>query len=217
MNLRPPILVTGCQRSGLSMVAGALYQCGAFIGGTRTDPFRDAYENKQLYEELVAPYLQMAGVPRDGSLPTSSGLLVPFWAERVESILIEQGLRPDSPWVVKGPHVALCWKQWATAYPAARWVIVRRDPGDLARSCHLTGYMDSRTSEEGWRAWVDEWGRLLGDLELGVGYCRHVVEPYRFLGGDRAQLRGLVEASGLTWDEEKMNAFLPKNDKGNQP
>ena len=49
---KSPIIITGCARSGASMVAGAFIKCGAF-GGAMNNQF----ENLKIHNEIVPEYL----------------------------------------------------------------------------------------------------------------------------------------------------------------
>ena len=59
--ISPPILLTGCARSGTSLTAGIVNLCGAF-GGIMSGPNRNnakgMFENSKIRNTIIKPYLQ---------------------------------------------------------------------------------------------------------------------------------------------------------------
>jgi len=215
-----PIFITGCQRSGLSMVAGVFDCCGAWLGvnGER-GPRQDAFENVRLTDGLVLPYLQMTGLPENGSCPVLSMIkgnhwIMPKWAERVGEVLGER--RTEGVWAYKSFRIALMWRQWARAFPGAWWIIVRRNQADLANSCIKTGYMKQFQSLPDWVDWAEGWSSLLDDVEANIQDSIYCVWPFKFFQGDLSEIRGAVEGSGLTWNEEAVHNFLPALKEGSK-
>lgn len=62
---KSPILITGCARSGTSMVAGVINMCGAF-GGSMSGPnhnnAKGMFENARVRNNIVKPYLRQLHV-----------------------------------------------------------------------------------------------------------------------------------------------------------
>jgi len=119
-----------------------------------------------------------------------------------------QGLDRDRPWFFKGAKLCLIWTQWAEAFPDARWVLVRRDASDIARSCMRTGFMRKRHTVESWVEWV----RYHEDrfLEMTGGGVRHIREvwPCKFIGGDFDEVESVVKWLGLGWRPGAVRRFL---------
>jgi hypothetical protein len=70
--MRPPILITGCARSGTSMTAGIVHICGAF-GGRMSGPTpnnrKGMFENEEVRNQIVKPYLSSIGADPLGQKP----------------------------------------------------------------------------------------------------------------------------------------------------
>jgi hypothetical protein len=95
--MREPILITGCARSGTSMVAGVINRCGAFGGkmsGPNSNNQKGMFENAVIRNSIVKPYLRQIGVDHLGQypLPNIENLLIPRdWKWKVEQVMIDQG------------------------------------------------------------------------------------------------------------------------------
>ena len=86
-----PILVTGCPRSGTSIVAAVMNQCGAFLGSTSK---RAMFENVRIHDEIVKPYFARMGVDIRGQfpLPDLNKLSIPInWKKEVEQVITDEG------------------------------------------------------------------------------------------------------------------------------
>ena len=149
--MKEPILITGCARSGTSMVAGVINLCGAF-GGKMSGPNKNnqkgMFENHRIRQNIVKPYLRKLEVDPLGQypLPNIKGLDIPVnWREDVIKIMIDQGYK-DGEWFYKGAKMCLHWPVWDYAFPNAKWIIVRRRTGDIVRSCLHTSFMSAFAS-----------------------------------------------------------------------
>jgi len=134
-----PIIVTGCPRSGASMVSEAIRLCGAFSG---TVSNRQMFSNERIKTGLVMPYLRSQKVDEHGQFPLhAKGLEIPSnWKTHVEEIIEFEGYK-KGPWLYKDSQATMMWPIWDYAYPDAKWVIVRRRTGDIIQSCLKTSYM----------------------------------------------------------------------------
>ena len=74
------ILITGCARSGTSMIAGIINMCGAFAGDT-SGPNRynqkGMYENAKIRNSIVKPYLREIGMDPKGQFPLPNVKTIP--------------------------------------------------------------------------------------------------------------------------------------------
>jgi len=213
MTPKEPVFITGCQRSGLSMVAGVFNCCGAYLGDSERGPRQDAFENTKLIDELVLPYMRLTALPVDGSSPSLSLIktrhwIMPSWEKRVSQVI--GGNAGDGVWAFKNYRIALMWRQWAKAFPNAHWVLVRRDQADLANSCIKTGYMKQFSSIGDWVDWAEGWSHLLDDIESNVQERVHRIWPFKFFQEDFSQARAAVEAAGLIWNDLAVRAVLPQ-------
>jgi hypothetical protein len=222
----PPILITGCGRSGASMIAGIMNICGAFGGFMgRVDGH---YENVKINRRLLVPYLQVNDADPKGQypLPDIGRLTIPTdWADRVAAIMCEDGYCGQGPWMVKGSRLCLIWPVWAKAYPTAKWLIVRRRTGDIISSCHKTGFMrafhkkevlcavGAKNTVEGWKWWVHQHEQRFIEMtmsgrERGQELFLKIVWPERMVFGDYQQIQETVEWVGLPWQEDKVLSYM---------
>lgn len=221
-----PILITGAARSGTSMVAGAINLCGAF-GGDMSGPNRNnkkgMFENHEIRQSIVKPYLHDIGADKMGQypLPDINNLWIPRnWAARVREVFRLQGYT-DGPWMYKGAKMCLIWPVWHYAFPDAKWVVVRRRGGDIARSCCRTAFMrafnrtdvqrkvNAKDEFSGWVWWVHQHEqRFVEMIEAGLNVTQ--IWPERMVTGNYEQLYNTLDWLGLKWNSEVLNFIDPK-------
>ena len=216
-----PILITGCARSGTSMVAGTINMCGAFGGkmsGPNQNNAKGMFENHAIRQDIVKPYLRKMGVDPLGQypLPDIKGLSIPVdWRQRVETVFQNQGYT-KGPWMYKGAKMCLTWPVWHWAFPNAKWIIVRRRTGDIINSCMKTSFMRAfskqafqktlgvKDEREGWKWWVHQHEKRFVEM-IEAGLNVKVVWPERMVHGDYQQLYETLEWLGLEWKSEVLN------------
>jgi len=153
--MEAPILITGCARSGTSMTAGILDRCGAYggnllMGHSRANR-KSFYENREIRDNILKPYLMLCGADPLGQkpLPQPQALLpLANLRSKIEQIFKFQGYK-DGPWYYKGSKMCLVWPTFHTAFPEAKWVIVRRRDEDIVYSCMRTAFMRAYRKPEG--------------------------------------------------------------------
>jgi hypothetical protein len=198
-----PILITGVQRSGATIIAKILQSCGMFTGVTTS-----MMENVAI-KQLVDEYYADCGADKRGQfpLPDVNSLLIPTdWRDDVRF-----KLSSDGNWGYKSSRICQIWPVWNNAFPSARWIIVRRRTGDIINSCVNTDYMnvfeDSvnrkfinvHNAEEGWLWWIHEHEKLF--LQIVQSHLNYVeVWPERMVNGDYDQIKKIVAWLGLEWD-----------------
>jgi hypothetical protein len=208
--LHMPILVTGVERSGISIVARILHRCGVFTGGVT-----EMFENNEL-RKLTNRYYEHMQIPIEGQypLPDTNNVLIPVnWEEDVLESMIMQGYDTSSYWMYKSSRICQIWPIWNYAFPNAKWVIVRRRTGDIINSCVRTGFMKAfkderirnkinvKKEEEGWLWWIHNHEKLFVEMiEEGVN-CK-IVWPERMLYGDYSQIYDLLDWVGVQWKKE---------------
>lgn len=210
--MKAPILVTGCARSGTSLVAGVLHLGGAWVGnyvGAHPLNPKGFFENRFIREQIVKPYLRDLGVDplcqRD--LPDAESLTpVPGWRDRVVEAIRSQNYE-DGPWLYKGAKMCLMWPVWHAAFPDAQWVIVRRKTDDIIESCIRCSFMRGRKDREGWRDWVQIHLECFGAMKA-AGLDTREIWPHNAVRGDLSGLEDLTRALGLTWREADVRAFI---------
>jgi len=229
--MKEPIFITGCARSGTSMVAGAINKCGAWGGnmrGPNRNNERGMFENIGIVQGLVKPYLRQLNVDPmcQYPLPDINGMAIPSdWRQKVIDSISKEGYT-DGPWMYKGAKMCLMWPIWHYAFPRAKWILVRRRAGDIATSCCKTNFMrafNDRTSEgkknikavgakterEGWLWWHEQ--HILRFREMqDNGLNIKVVWPGRMVIGQYEEMMDTIEWLGLKWNSEVLNFIDPK-------
>lgn len=224
-SLPSPILITGCARSMTSVVAGVINMCGAFGGkmsGPNHNNQKGMFENAQIRNEIVKPYLRQIGVDPMGQypLPDVDNLMIPTDLRgKVERVMLEEGYK-TGPWMYKGAKMCLSWPIWHYAFPNAKWIIVRRRTGDIIQSCIKTGFMrafiraeaqkkvGAASEEEGWKWWVHQHEKRFVEM-INEGVNCKIVWPHRMVQGDYQQLYETLDWLGLEWKSEVLNFVDP--------
>lgn len=216
MNNNAPILITGCPRSGTSMVAGIFNLCDAYLG--HVDKMN---ENIPIRENLVKTYLQKIGMDVDGCFPLLSKYPIGYpehWQELVLQTINKQS-EENQKWVYKDCRSALLWHLWMLAFPDAVWIIVRRNKNFILNSCEKTGYMKTFNDEKiqqqvgvstiraGWKWMIDEYINRFARISTS---CKNVFEiwPEKILDNDYSEIIKVVEFCGLHWNEEEVKNYI---------
>ena len=224
-NMPSPILITGCARSGTSMVAGMINLCGAFGGkmsGATRNNEKGMFENACIRNNIVKPYLRQIGVDPMGQypLPDVDNLVIPTdIRKRVIQVMIDEGYT-GGQWMYKGAKICLMWPVWHYAFPNAKWIIVRRRTGDIIQSCLKTGFMrafaveknrtvvGAKTEGEGWLWWVHQHEKRFTEMITEGVNCK-VIWPHRMVHGDYEQVYEMLEWLGLPWKSEVLSFVDP--------
>lgn len=204
--MKQPILITGVERSGSTILAKTLASSGVFFGET----------SKMLENMLIKiqcqNYLRTLGFDPNGQYPV--GLDVPVyggWSDYIWEVLLQQNWNNSTPWAYKGYNITLMWKTWKEYYPEAKWVIVRRKPTDVINSCMKTSYMKAfkdpavkselniHTPEQGWKKWIS-WYEYLFNCMIESGIDYQIFWPDRLKDGDFSKLVDLFNWLGIEWD-----------------
>lgn len=209
-----PVIITGCARSGTSLVAGIAHACGAWMGKV-TGPTRwnkkGQFENEAIRDRLTKPYLQSINCDPMGQdvLPDHHiNLSEPNWRRRVINVIHSEGYTGADVWAFKGAKACMIWPVWHKAFPEARWVIVRRDDDKIIDSCMRTSFMRKRKTRESWQEWVDQHKAYFQQLYSSVPYVYEVWS--KDLVEDPLRAKPLVEAVGLHWDHDEVMSFVSK-------
>lgn len=224
--MHDPILITGCARSGTSMVAGAVNKCGAFGGqmaGATKNNQKGMFENTRIRNTIVKPYLRDLGMDPLGQypLPNITSLPIPSNLNKlVLQIMREQGYT-RGPWFYKGAKLCLIWPVWKYAFPNAKWIIVRRRDDDIVHSCLNTKFMRAFGREvfrkaagvedevAGWYWWINQHKKRFVEM-IDRGLNVKMVWPERMVDGDYSQMMETIEWLGLKWNSEVLSFIDPK-------
>lgn len=210
--MSPPILITGCARSGTSLTAGIVHYCGAFIGdvtGRMPHNKKGQFENKAMRNGLVKPALVKAGCDRLGQKPLpniDTFPIDPEWAKKVQSIFMREGYK-KGPWAYKGAKMCLFWTQWHHAFPNAKWIIVRRHDEEIINSCLKTGFMRAYKDAKGWQKWIDEHKKRFDEMHE-AGLDIQEVWPINIIEGRYGEMKTVISRMGLNWNRDMIHEFI---------
>jgi len=207
-----PVLITGVPRSGTSVIAGIFHFCGCFGGevrGANKNNPKGQFENRRMVNLNKSWLVRLDYDPRGQKpVPDTGNIRFPsppekrLWRIQVEDILRYEGWDEGSKWYFKDPKTIWNWPVWYSAFPEAKWVIVRRDTEYIARSCLKTGFMNTYRTPESWKKWIQKNLQFLEELK---SYTDNWIEvwPEEFMAdGNYSTVRRVVEWAGLDWSPE---------------
>ena len=214
--LNSPIFVTGIERSGSSIVAKIIRDCGTFSGRTT-----EMQENIGIKKLVDSYYKEICKIPIYGQypLPDLRSIKIPSnWGDSIEYLLKEDMYDAKIPWMYKSSRLAQLWPIWHDTYPNAKWVIVRRRTGDILHSCLKTGFMTAyankaiqhgigvNSEQEGWLWWVHQHEKLFVEMiEKGLN-CK-IIWPERIVYNDYEQIYEMLEWLGLRWNPNLIDSI----------
>lgn len=212
--MNEPILITGCARSGTSLTAGVFNACGAFGGltfGPNEHNKKGMFENKNIRETILKPYMMINGCDPKGQrpLPDVRNLVqITNLRDKIEEIIKASGYdESKGRWYYKGAKMCLVWPTFDQAFPKAKWIIVRRKDEDIINSCLRTGFMNAYKDETGWQIWVDHHkARFIEMMDANLDICQ--VWPDKMVNGDFSQIKEAIEYCGVNWNEQAVKEFV---------
>lgn len=174
------ILVAGAARSGTSLVSGAIVALGANPGpcfpGNQWNP-RGYFENL-LVKDVIRRYLHEAGADPNGVAPLPNTASLPPAPGLRDRVLKRLG--GEGPHLVKDAKLLLMWPLWVEAFPEAIWVLVDREPRQVAASCMRTPFMIGLETEPEWLEVVERYRSEMRSLSI----CADTVSTAWFYGED---------------------------------
>lgn len=205
-----PILITGVERSGTTIVAKIIAMAGVWTGITDK-----MYENKSIKNLLSLYYKTIEADPRGQyPLPDPEKIYIPkTFSQDIYSCLNEDKFSGKEPWLYKSSKISQTWKVWNQTFPEAKWIIVRRKPSDIVYSCTKTMFMNAFSSVDiqkevgvvgekaGWYWWVRQHEQLFAEMvKAGVNY--KVVWPEDLVDGNYDSIKDILNWLNLPYDEE---------------
>ncbi|QPM92157.1 sulfotransferase [Pseudooceanicola algae] len=201
-----PIFICGLPRSGTSLCTRVLASQGLWLGETipaGPDNPTGFFENRRLRETVLKPTLAALGadprgiapLPRTEALPPHPDL-----ARLMKTAIRTEGYNGDAPWGFKDPKLTLLWPLFARAFPAALWVIVRRDRDKVLTSMARASFLRMHsTSPEYWVPFCNAYdSRLRALADSGASVIE--VDAGPVLAGDPGGLKTVCRRAGLGFD-----------------
>jgi len=194
------------------MTAAIVHMCGAF-GGKMSGPTpnnrKGMFENTEIRNSIIKPYLRSIKMDPLGQdpLPDVKNLdEMSDLRERVEWAMKWQGFT-RGPWFYKGAKLCLIWPLWQTAFPEAKWIIVRRRDDDIARSCARTTFMRAFGDNYlDWYKWITHHKERFEEMKKVLDVRE--VWPTKFVQGDYSEIESVIRWLGLEWKEEAAREFV---------
>jgi hypothetical protein len=177
---------------------------------------RGQFENVFIRQQLTKPYLTWLGADPLGQwpLPDVPNLIPRFTAdgpgmrEAMTDAFRAQGYTdPGVRWFYKGAKMCLIWPLYATAFPEAEWIIVRRADDEIVASCLKTGFMRAFDTAEGWRRWIAVHKQRFEEMKAN-GLNVTEIWPQRIIAGDFSEIQPLIQRLGLSWDKHRVVDFV---------
>jgi hypothetical protein len=208
-------------------VGGIVNLCGAFGGkmsGPNNNNQKGMFENAEIRNSIVKPYLESQGADKLGQypLPDIESLEIPNnWRRKIEDVMKKEGIPGGSPWFYKGAKMCLMWPVWHHAFPDAKWIIVRRKTTDIINSCMRTGFMsrfnsqqfrdavNAKTAEDGWYWWVKQHESRFAEMIM-EGLNVKQIWPERMVERDYRQTNEMLDWLGLEWNDDIFSFIEPK-------
>ena len=213
LDIDRPILITGCARSGTSMVAGIINICGAFggkmYGGSKYNR-KGYFENMYIRREIQKEYMKSIGADPQGQYPlpdTNDMRVFEHFGGAIKETIQKEGYKRGL-WFYKDATICLNWPVWHYAFPNAQWIIVRRPDEDIVESCMNTSFMSKYSDRDGWHGWVDHHKQCFSEmirsgLSVKEVWTNDIVEHKDFHWVGR-----VITDLGLEWDEQKVKNFV---------
>lgn len=208
-----PIIITGCARSGTSLIAGVVHKCGAWMGnitGKTVWNKKGQFENIHIRDVLTKGYLKKIGADPMGQDPLPRLKPTDFevrWSSDVIFAINNEGYK-GGPWAFKGAKACLIWPIWNNAFPKASWVVVRRDPERIVDSCMRTSFMRKRKTRESWMEWVWFHEEKFEEIRLNCSRTYEIWPDSLFREDGLGGLQVLVKSLGLMWNDKEVREFI---------
>lgn len=206
------ILITGAARSGTSVTANLIYNCGVFGGKlARGDMYNpDGYrENLMIRSEVTRPVLKWLNADHRGQSSFPDDKLCAEKADEygrtvrhnVERIIVSQGWE-EGKWFYKDPKICPAWRVWHAAFPHAKWVFMHRDESSHLDSLMATKFMNAHRTRKDWQTYyLEEHKRILEEITNCADVDLMVIHPDKMMSGDFSEARQMIEWLGLDWSE----------------
>ena len=206
------IFVSGCARSGTSLVAGIINRCGAF-GGNFPPSSRynqqGIHENFMIQKHLIKKYLKYINCDELGQYPLPNTDILPSIMDLYKKFygIMEYEGYLGGPVFYKDAKLALIWPLWIDAFPNAQWVLVKRDIKEIIQSCKNAFFMITFNTEEHWESWINEYWDRLETAKKHINYRE--IEADTIIKGDLEEIKDTIKWLGLTWTEEAEKFINP--------
>jgi len=199
-----PIFVVGPPRSGSSMVAAAIFLCGAW-GRLHRDVRSSGFHLSVVDSCLLAPHiadsgylLNLAGTMLPGVPCPKEGLESPNFKGRFFGAVRTCGWQGGA--LVVRSHLLLPFiPSIARDIPEARFVFTERDPLEIERSTKHTGGTPLRNLDGFWRTYASRYNAEMLRFAEALGDRGCLYRPEAMARGNTIQIAEIATRLGLKW------------------
>lgn len=212
-----PILVTGCARSGTSLVAGILYHCGIWGGklvGPKPRNKKGQFENAEI-TKLIKENLRKDNFDPMGqqNLPSTSNdiSIDKDLRNKVYDVISKQEftwIDESIPIFFKDAKLTWVWPSWNYAFPNATWIIVRRNEEDIVSSCMNTEFMRAYETAQSWKDWVEHHKLMFEEIKKSLYPNVYEIWSEELLQGNYEGLYEILSKYNLDLKKNKVDNFV---------
>jgi hypothetical protein len=190
------VCIAGMHRSGTSMIAGVLQECGLHLGrsedlmGPAPDNPAGFFEN-QLIVGLNDRLLAQARGSWDSPPRNPNWELAEFASLRTQAGEVVASIGVREPWGWKDPRTSLTLGFWLSVVPELRVVVAVRNPLEVATSLRLRNGMEIARGLSLWHAYN-------ASLMVATQPHERLVSSFdRYFGDLGSEIRRLADFAGL--------------------
>lgn len=194
-----PICIAGMHRSGTSMVASLLHQCGLFLGPDPADYHAEADDNPEGFWEhrgflhVNDQVLRLLGGGWDfvPDFPAGWEKRPELTHARAEAAQLIGTFAGREPWGWKDPRTSLTLPFWSLLLPNLKVLVCVRNPLEVIRSLQKRGYASFAFGQN---LWLRHNRQLLDQLKWDERLVTHTDVYFHDPAGE---LRRIVDLLGL--------------------
>lgn len=206
------IFVIGPPRSGSSMTAAFLNQCGAW-GRIHGDVHHSGFHLNVVDRCLLLPnierasyLLDLAGTNLPGVPCPVEGLEAPDAVTRITGALASVGWTGGT--AVVRSHLALPFvPSLNRQFADAAFVFVHRDPLDACDSVRRTGWMPLREDRDFWYSYISRFNTEMTRFSQLPDVRGFTVYPQHLINGNNHEIMEVSRRLGLNWTPEAETLF----------
>lgn len=218
-----PVLILGLPRGGSSLTAGALKECGLWLGTTVAagpqNP-KGFFEHVRLRDKVNKTILRALGTDELGiasqpELDKVRETEVAGFDKLVASIIAKDGYDFNRLWGFKDTKITLLWPLWARFFPKAKWIVVDRPMEEFIASCQRTNFMSQHSMDpDYWKAVYHKFQERVEALK--TEHQVMTISTPDLIAGKTDGLKEAVGWAGLNWNEVGVASFIDR-DLWNRP